>query len=78
MVSHRRDACAPLQKSKSYRLLVSLLKERAGFIYLIIEFQLLITFYSVEKGKLGIGQHLQIIDAILREDLPSARRFLLE
>ena len=66
-----------------HRLLIeaagnSLLKERAGFIYIIIEFQLLSTFYSVEKGKLGIGQHLKIIDAILREDLLSARRFLLE
>jgi DNA-binding GntR family transcriptional regulator len=56
----------------------SLLKERAAFIYLIIEFQLVSPFYTVENGKLGLGQHLQIIDAILREDLNSAERFLLE
>ncbi len=55
----------------------ALLKERAGFIYLIIEFQLVSPFYSIGKGKLGLGQHLQIIDAILQEDLPSARRFLI-
>lgn len=56
----------------------SLLKERAGFIYLIIEFQLVSPFYSISKGKLGLGQHLRIIEAILREDLPSAERFLLD
>lgn len=56
----------------------SLIKERAGFIYLIIEFQLVSTCYSIEKGRQGIGQHLQIVDAILRGDLPSAQRFLLE
>ncbi|NDG70220.1 MAG: GntR family transcriptional regulator [Proteobacteria bacterium] len=56
----------------------SLLKERAGFIYLIIEFQLVSPFYSVENGKMGLAQHLQIIAAILREDLPSAQQFLIE
>jgi len=56
----------------------SLLKERAGFIYLIIEFQLVSPFYSIEKGKLGLGQHLRIIEAILHEDLPSAQRSLIE
>lgn len=56
----------------------SLLKERAGFIYLIIEFQLVSPFYSNAKGKLGLSQHLSIIEAILREDLISAERFLLD
>lgn len=56
----------------------SLLKERAGFIYLIIEFQLASTFYSVSKGRLGLGQHLRIIDAILSQDPESARRILIE
>ena len=56
----------------------SLLKERVGFIYLIIEFQLVSPFYTIETGKLGLGQHLQIIDSILREDLASSERALLE
>ncbi|MFA7345540.1 MAG: GntR family transcriptional regulator [Terrimicrobiaceae bacterium] len=56
----------------------SLLKERAAFIYLIIEFQLVSPFYTIEKGKLGLGQHLRIIDGILREDPASAERSLLE
>jgi len=56
----------------------SLLKERAGFIYLIIEFQLVSPFCSIEKGKMGLGQHIRITDAILREDLPAAERFLIE
>lgn len=56
----------------------SLLRDRAGFIYLIIEFQLVSPFYSLGKGKLGLGQHLRIIEAILREDPASAQRFLIE
>ena len=66
-----------------HRLLIesagnSLLKERAGFIYLIIEFQLISPFYTVAQGKLGLGQHLRIIDAILRGDLASAECALIE
>ncbi len=66
-----------------HRLLIeatgnSLLKERAGFIYLIIEFQLVSPFYSIKQGKLGLGQHLRIVEAILREDLAAAERALVE
>lgn len=56
----------------------SLLEERAGFIYLIIEFQLVSPFYTLEKGKLGLSQHSGILEAILREDLGAAERFLLQ
>lgn len=56
----------------------ALLTGRAGFIYLIIEFQLVSPFYSVGAGKSGLGQHLRIIDAILREDPAAAERALLE
>ena len=56
----------------------SLLTERAGFIYLIIEFQLVSPFYTRESGQLGLGQHLRIIEAILSGDLASVERILLE
>ena len=66
-----------------HRLLIgsagnSFLKERAGFIYLIIEFQLISPFYTVAQGRLGLGQHLRIIDAILHGDLASAECALTE
>ena len=66
-----------------HRLLIesagnSFLKERAGFIYLIIEFQLISPFYTLAQGRLGLGQHLRIIRAILHGDLASAERALIE
>jgi len=66
-----------------HRLLIesagnSFLKERAGFIYLIIVFQLISPFYTLAQGRLGLGQHLRIIRAILRGDLASAERALIE
>jgi len=56
----------------------SLIQERAAFIYLIIEFQLVSPFYTIPSGQLGLSQHIRIIEAILREDLPSSKRVLLE
>ena len=66
-----------------HRLLIesagnSLIKERAGFIYLIVEFQLISPFYSVEQGNLGLSQHLRILEAVLCEDLATAERALCE
>ena len=55
----------------------SLITERAEFIYMIIGFQLVSPFFSPHRGLLGLRQHLKIIDAILRNDLPAAERFLL-
>jgi DNA-binding GntR family transcriptional regulator len=43
-----------------------LLLERAGFIYLIIEFQLVSPHFQLERGKLGLRQHLRIHRAIAR------------
>ena len=54
-----------------------LLNERAAFIYLIIEFQLGSPFYTVERGKRGLGQHLEILDAILARNLPCAEKALI-
>jgi len=56
----------------------SILKERARFIYLIIEFQLISPFFTLDQGRLGLNQHLRIIRAILRGDLASAERALIE
>lgn len=56
----------------------TLIKERAGFIYLIIEFQFVSPFYMAEAGKSGLTQHLRIIENILRADPPSAEAHLIE
>ena len=66
-----------------HRLLIesvgnSLIKERAGFIYLVVEFQLSSPFYSAEQGKLGLSQHLRVLEAVLRGDLATAERALCE
>jgi DNA-binding GntR family transcriptional regulator len=53
-----------------------ILKERADFIYLIIEFQLMNPRFRVERGQLGLRQHLKVLDAILQGDLPAAERQL--
>lgn len=37
-----------------------LLPERAGFIYLIIEFQLVSPHFRMERGRFGLRQHLRI------------------
>ena len=37
-----------------------LLLERAGFIYLIIEFQLVSPHFRIERGRFGLRQHLRI------------------
>jgi DNA-binding GntR family transcriptional regulator len=55
----------------------SLITERAEFIYLIIGFQLVSPFFSPDRGLLGLRQHLKIMNAILRDDLPTAERSLL-
>ena len=85
LVKKRRSAIPEILSADLafHRLLLettenSLIKERAGFIYFIIEFQLVSPFYSVGQGKLGLGQHLRIIEAILHEDPDSAQRFLIE
>lgn len=54
-----------------------LVANRAGFIYLIIEFQLVNPIFTVERGRLGLRQHLGILDAIMEDDLANAERRLL-
>lgn len=49
-----------------------LLKERADFIYSIIEFQLMSPRFRVERGRLGLRQHLKILKAILAGNLAGA------
>lgn len=56
----------------------SLIKERAAFIYLIIEFLLVSPFYTIREGKLGLRQHLRIIDCILQEEAASAEKLLID
>jgi DNA-binding GntR family transcriptional regulator len=56
----------------------SLLEERANFIYLIIEFQLVSPFFTVENGKLGLTQHSRILDAMLDGDRAVAERHLIQ
>lgn len=48
-----------------------LLPERAGFIYLIIEFQLVSPHFRIARGKSGLRQHLRIHRALAtgRQDL---------
>ncbi len=41
-----------------------LLLERAGFIYLIIEFQLVSPHFRIERGRFGLRQHLRIHHAM--------------
>lgn len=55
-----------------------LLKERASFIYIIIEFQLMNPRFRVERGSLGLRQHLKILDAILAGNSVEAERHLLQ
>lgn len=54
-----------------------LITERAEFIYLIIGFQLVSPFFSSDRGRLGLRQHLTIIEAILVDDLGEAEKRLL-
>lgn len=54
-----------------------LLAERAEFIYLIIEFQLARPFFLLKRSVFGLRQHLSILDAMLAEDIASARKHLL-
>jgi DNA-binding FadR family transcriptional regulator len=54
-----------------------LLKERADFIYIIVEFQLVNPRFQAGRGRLGLSQHLDILDAILAGDLPAAERHLV-
>lgn len=56
----------------------SLLRERADFIYLIIEFLLVSPFYSREAGTMGLRQHLKILKAILSRDRATAESALRE
>jgi DNA-binding GntR family transcriptional regulator len=55
-----------------------LLVERSAFIYLIIEFQLAAPLFLQKRSILGLKQHLTILDAILKQDLPSAESHLLK
>ncbi|MCX6960799.1 MAG: GntR family transcriptional regulator [Verrucomicrobia bacterium] len=54
-----------------------LITERVEFIYLIIGFQLVSPLYSPEQGRLGLRQHLTIIDDILGGKLDPAEDHLL-
>jgi len=54
-----------------------LITERAEFIYLIIGFQLVSPLYNPERGRLGLRQHLTIIDDILDGQLGAAEDHLL-
>ncbi len=49
-----------------------LIVERNRFIYALIEFQLRNPRFTVERGRLGLRQHLRIIDAILAADPTAA------
>ena len=53
-----------------------LLQERADFIYLIIEFQLVSPHFKIEQGKFGLRQHLAIHQAIAACDLSGAEKQL--
>lgn len=54
-----------------------LIIERSEFIYMIIGFQLVSPFYSAKRGRLGLRQHLSIIDAILEDKPETAEEQLL-
>jgi DNA-binding GntR family transcriptional regulator len=53
-----------------------LLLDRAGFVYLIIEFQLVSPLFRLERGKDGLRQHLRIHRAIREHRAPAAEREL--
>ena len=55
----------------------SLLLERAGFIYIIIEFQLVSPHFRIENGRLGLRQHLRIHHAIEKGRLDLAEKSLI-
>ena len=54
-----------------------LLLERAGFIYLIIEFQLVSPHFQIERGRFGLRQHLRIHHAIDKGRLDLAEKSLI-
>jgi DNA-binding FadR family transcriptional regulator len=49
-----------------------LMIERHQFIYAVIEFQLRNAHFTSDRAQLELNQHLQILDAILRQDEASA------
>jgi len=53
-----------------------LLLERAGFIYLIIEFQLVSPHFVIDRGKFGLRQHLRIHKAIRNGNHATAEKEL--
>lgn len=53
-----------------------LLLDRAGFVYLIIEFQLVSPLFRLERGKYGLRQHLRIHRAIREHRAAAAEREL--
>lgn len=53
-----------------------LLLDRAGFVYLIIEFQLVSPLFRLERGKYGLRQHLRIHRAIREHRVAAAEREL--
>jgi DNA-binding GntR family transcriptional regulator len=65
------------QLVKDHLIANPLLKERADFIYIIVEFQLVNPRFQAGRGRLGLSQHLDILNAILAGDLPAAERHLI-
>ena len=53
-----------------------ILLERAGFIYLLIEFQLVSPRFRIESGRFGLRQHLRIHHAIRNGQLDLAEKAL--
>lgn len=53
-----------------------LLLDRAGFVYLIIEFQLVSPLFRLERGKYGLRQHVRIHRAIREHRAAAAEREL--
>jgi len=53
-----------------------LLLERANFIYLIIEFQLVSPYFGLQRGKFGLRQHLRIHQALEKGRLNHAESAL--
>ena len=53
------------------------ISSRADFIYLIIEFQLVNPLFTLERGRLGLKQHLDILDALMAGNPAEAERRLL-
>lgn len=55
-----------------------ILLERNEFIYALVEFQLHNEKFSVERARLGLKQHIYILEAILEGNYKNALRHLME